>query len=143
MAEAGKNFYRYNAKQITISVNNLPVTGLAEEAWTFAKEQALGEASEGSQGDLVWNVTNSSLYKATVSVQQSSPDIDRLFDLANYVGENGEEEFPIYMTDSKKGVQEGGSKAVLAEIPEDTRGKTAGDLTFTFYIFDGARTKTK
>ena len=141
MAEAGKNFYRYNAKQIKIAVAGIAVTGLAEEPWTFAKEQALGEAAEGAQGDVVWNVTNSTLYKATVSVQQSSPDIDRLYDLANYVGDKGEEEFPIYMTDTKKGIQEGGSKAVLAEIPEDTRGKTANDLTFTFYVFDGARTK--
>ena len=136
MANAGKNFYRYNAKQITISVNSEAVTGLAEEPWTFTKEQALGEVAEGAQGDVVWNVTNSTVYKATVAVQQSSPDIDRLFALANETGE-----FPVYMNDTGKGIQEGGSKAVLAEIPEDTRGKTAGDLSFNFYIFDGARTK--
>lgn len=136
MAAAGKNFYRYNAKQIKISVDNVAVTGFAEEPWSFAKEQALGEAAEGAQGDAVWNVTNSNLYKATVVLQQSSPDIDRMYDLANR-----DDEFPVYMTDTGKKIQEGGAKAVLAEIPEDTRGKTAGDLTFTFYIFDGARTK--
>ena len=136
MAEAGKNFYRYNAKQIKIAVDGIAVTGFAEEPWTFAKEQALGEATEGSQGDIVWNVINSSLYKATVVLQASSPDIDRMYDLANR-----EDEFPVYMTDTKKGIQEGGAKAVLAEIPEDTRGKTAGDITFTFYVFDGARTR--
>lgn len=136
MAAAGKNFYRYNAKQIKIAVNGVAITGLAEEAWAFAKEQALGEAAEGCQGDTVWNATNSTLYKATVTLQASSPDIDDLFDLANE-----EEEFPVYMTDTGKGIQEGGSKARLAEIPEDTRGKTAGDLSFVFYVFDGARTK--
>ena len=129
-------FYRYNAKQIKISVDNIAVTGLAEEAWTFSKEQALGEATEGAQGDIVWNAINSSLYKATVVLQASSPDIDRMYDLANRV-----DEFPVYMTDTGKKVQEGGSKAALAEIPEDTRGKSASDITFTFYIFDGARTK--
>lgn len=133
---AGKNFYRYNAKQIKISVNGVAITGLAEEAWSWAKEQALGEVAEGCQGDSVWNVTNSSLYKATVTVQASSPDIDDLYDLANAA-----EEFPVYMTDTGKGIQEGGAKARLAEIPEDTRGKTAGDLSFVFYVFDGARTK--
>lgn len=138
MAAAGQNFYRYSAKQIKIAIDGIAVTGFAEEPWTFAKEQALGEVAEGAQGDVVYNKINSSVYKATVVLQQSSPDIDRLFDLADR-----EDEFPIYMTDTKKGIQEGGAKAALAEIPEDTRGKSANDLSFVFYVFDGKRTKIK
>ena len=135
MAEAGKNFYRYNAKQVFINIKGEDITGLGEEMWSFAKEQALGEVTEGAQGDSVYNVTNSSLYKATVTVQQSSPDVDFLFSLANET-----EPFELYMTDNGLKRKEGGAKALLAEMPEDTRGKTLEDISFVFYVFDGAVT---
>ena len=126
------NFSRYNAKDTTIMVDGVYITGLGESMWSFSKEEGLAENSVGAQGDIVRNEINNSIYTATVTVQQTSPQVNFLFGLKNRT-----EPFPLWMINKALGRREGGSKALMNEVPEDALGAEAEELEFSFTVYDG------
>lgn len=129
-------FTSYNAKDTTIIVDGVYITGLGEDMWSFEKQEALGEDSVGAQGDVVRSVTNNPLYDATITVQQTSPQVNFLRSLANR-----SEPFPVWMINKVLGRKEGGSKAMMNEVPASSLGATAEDLEFKFTIYDGESTE--
>lgn len=125
-------FTSYNSKNSVLVVAGTFITGKAEEFWTFTKREALAEDAEGADGDVVRNVKNSNIWDAEVTVQATSPQANFLFSLMHR-----SEPFSIWCEDKALDRREGGSQALMNEAPEDTRGTTAGDLTFKFSVYDG------
>lgn len=125
-------FTRYNAKDTSIVVDGVYITGLGEDMWSFEKEEALAENNVGAQGDVVRSEINNTLYNATVVVQATSPQVNFLFGLKNRT-----EPFPIWMINKTLGRREGGSMAMMTEVPEDALGAQAEDLEFVFTVYDG------
>lgn len=125
-------FSRYNAKDSSVIVKGVHITGLAEDFWSFEKQEALAEDSVGAQGDVCRNETNNPLWDATVTVQATSPQANFLFGLSKET-----EPFPIWNINKPLGRKEGGAMALLSEYPSDEQGATAGELAFKFTVYDG------
>ena len=125
-------FSRYNAKDTSIVVDGVHITGLGEDMWSFEKEEALAENVVGAQGDIVRSEINNSIYNATITVQATSPQVNFLFGLKNRT-----EPFPLWMINKALGRREGGTMAMMSELPEDALGAEAEDLEFTFVVYDG------
>ena len=125
-------FSRYNAKDEVVTVGGVHITGLAEDFWSFEKRESLAEDEVGAQGDVVRNESNDPLYDATITVQNTSPQIKYLRSLAKETVP-----FPIWRTNKSLGITEGGSQALLSEIPSSEAGTTAGESEFKFTVYDG------
>lgn len=125
-------FTRYNAKDTAIVVDGVYITGLGEDMWSFEKEEALAENVVGAQGDIVRSEINNSIYNATITVQTTSPQVNFLFSL-----KDRKEPFPLWMINKALGRREGGSMAMMSEMPEDALGAEAEDLEFVFTVYDG------
>ena len=125
-------FSRYNAKDTSIIVDGVYITGLGEEMWSFEKEEALAENSVGAQGDIVRSEINNNIWNATITVQATSPQLNFLFNLKNRT-----EPFPVWMINKALGRREGGTMAMVTELPEDALGAAAEDLAFVFTVYDG------
>ena len=93
----------YDAKDTSIIVDGVHITGLGENMWSFEKVEALAENVVGAQGDVVRSKINDPIYKATIGVQPTSPQYNYLRDL-----ENRTEPFPVWMVNKKLGRTECG-----------------------------------
>lgn len=123
---------RYNAKDCTVVVDGVFITGLGEDMITWEKEEAYFETSVGAQGDIVKNEINNDIHKLGVTVQQTSPHYSYMLSLAKR-----SEPFPVWVSNKPMGITLGGTKANIAEASEISLGATAQDATFTFTVFDG------
>lgn len=123
---------RYNAKDCTVLINGVYLTGLAEEFITWAKKEALFEPEVGACGDVVKNEINDTLHEMTVTVQATSPQVPMLLAL-----KNSAETFPAWCINKSLGLKMGGAMASIEEMPEITFGKTAGNVAVKFCVFDG------
>lgn len=121
----------YDAKDTTIVVDGVFITGLAEDMISGEKEEDLFSASVGAQGDVVKSTTNNPLGKITINVQVTSPQRKFLMALANRT-----EPFPIWCVNKKLDERMGGTMANLLTFPEISRGAEAGDMEFVFQVFD-------
>lgn len=126
------NLTRYNAKDCVITVDGVYITGLAEDFWSFEKQEALAEDEVGALGDVVHSEINNGLYDATITVQKTSPQANFLRGLKNRA-----DAFPIWMNNKPLGIREGGTMALMNEVPSSEMGATAGDLEFRFVVYDG------
>lgn len=125
-------FTRYNAKNSVITVDGVHITGLAEDFWSFEKQEAYGSDAVGAMGDVVHSEINNSLWDATITVQTTSPQAHFLMSLVNRTTP-----FPVWNTDKALGRTEGGTMALINEAPADERGTEAGTLEFKFTVYDG------
>ncbi len=126
------NFGRYNAKESVVVVDGVYITGLAEDFWSFEKQEALAENVVGAQGDVVRSEINNDLWDATITVQATSPQAGFLFSLKKRT-----EPFPLWNINKSLGRREGGSMAMMTEAPSEEQGATVGDLEFVFTVYDG------
>ena len=126
------NFGRYNAKDSVIVVDGVHITGLAENFWSFEKQEALAENVVGAQGDVVRSEINNDLWDATITVQATSPQAKFLFSLRDRT-----EPFPLWNINKVLGRREGGTMAMMTEAPSEEQGATVGDLEFVFTVYDG------
>ena len=76
------NITRYNAKDCTVTVNNVYITGLGEDMVSGEKDEDFFTTSVGAQGDVVASETNNTLGTVTITVQVTSPQKQFLMDLA-------------------------------------------------------------
>ena len=125
-------FSRYNSKDSVITVKDVHITGLAEDFWSFEKQEALAEDSVGGQGDVIRNEINNPLYDATITVQSTSPQVNFLYSLINE-----QTPFPVWNTNKTIGRKSGGNMALLSEVPSSEQGTEAGELEFKFTVYDG------
>lgn len=126
------NVTNYNAKDCSVIVNNVYITGLGEDMISIEKEEALAENVVGAQGDIVRSEINNSIYNITVTVQITSPQFKHLINL-----KNSKDFFPVWVVNKGLGVRAGGSKSKILEMPEIALGATAEDVEITFCVYDG------
>ena len=121
----------YDAKDTTIVVDGVYITGLGEDMISGEKEEDLFTPSVGAQGDVVKSVNNNPLGKITIHVQATSPQKKYLMGLAKRA-----EPFPLWCVNKKMDERMGGTMANLLTFPEVSRGAEAEDMEFVFQIFD-------
>lgn len=122
----------YNAKDCSVIVDDVYVTGLGEDMINIAKEEALAENIVGAQGDIVRSEINNSIYNISVIVQVTSPQLKFLIAL-----KNSQDFFPVWIVNKALGLRAGGAKAKILEMPEIALGATAEDIEIQFCVYDG------
>ena len=123
---------RYNAKDTTIIVDEVYITGLGEDMISWEKEEQYFEPIVGAQGDIVKSEINNDLHTLTLTVQPTSLQLPFLLSL-----KNRKNPFPVWVINKEMGVTLGGSKANIMEMPEVSLGEEAEDIEISFCIFDG------
>lgn len=126
------NVTSYNAKDCSVIIDDVYITGLGEDMISIEKEEALAENVVGAQGDIVRSEINNSIYNITVAVQVTSPQLKHLLSL-----KNSADFFPAWVVNKALGVRAGGSKAKILEMPEIALGATAEDIEVTVCVYDG------
>lgn len=126
------NVSRYNAKDCTVVVDGVYITGLGEDMISVEKEEALAENVVGAQGDIVRSEINNSIYNITITVQITSPQLPFLLSLKNRT-----ESFPIWINNKALGLRAGGEMCNITEMPEIALGAEAEDCEITFTAYDG------
>lgn len=121
----------YDAKDCTVMVNGVYITGFGEDMITGEKDEDNFETTVGAQGDVCISKKNDPLGTVTVSVQSTSPQKAYLLSLANV-----KEPFPLWAVNKALGERLGGSKALLRKSPEMSRGAEVEDMEFEFAVFD-------
>ena len=122
---------RYNAKDCTIVVDNVFITGLGEDMVTGEKDEDYFEPIVGAQGDVIKSENNNDLGQVTITVQPTSPQKSFLLGLAKRT-----DAFPLWVTNKALGERFGGSQANLLTAPSFERGASAEDMEFVFQVFD-------
>lgn len=125
------NVTKYDAKDTSIVIDGVYITGLGEDMVTGEKEEDFFAESVGAQGDVVTSEINNSLGSVTVFVQPTSPQKAFLLSLAKRT-----EPFPLWAVNKKLGERFGGTMARLLTAPEIARGAEAEDMEFVFRVFD-------
>lgn len=126
---------RYNAKDCTVMVNDVYITGLGEDMISWQKEEAYFESVVGAQGDVVKSEINNPLHTLTITVQSTSPQLPYLMSLRNKA-----ETFPVWVANKAMGIRLGGTQANIQEMPEISLGASAEDIEITLCVFDGTTT---
>lgn len=126
------NVSRYNAKDCSIVVNGVYITGLGEDMISWEKEEAYFEPVVGAQGDIVKSEINNSIHNLTLTVQITSPQLAYLLSLKNET-----EPFSVWVINKPLGIKIGGEQANIMEASEISLGAEAEDMEFTFCVFDG------
>lgn len=121
----------YNAKDTTVMVDGVYITGLGEDMITGEKDEDFFSTSVGAQGDIVRSDINNSLGTITLTVQVTSPQKKFLMNLAKRT-----EPFPIWCNNKALDERMGGTMANLKTAPELSRGTEAEDMEFVFQVFD-------
>lgn len=125
------NVTNYDAKDTSIVIDNVYITGLGEDMYSAEKDEDLRSDSVGAQGDVVSSVINNTLGTFTVHVQPTSPQKAFLLSLAKR-----SEPFPVWAVNKKLGERVGGTKASLLTFPEFARGTESEDMEFKFRVYD-------
>lgn len=125
------NVTAYNAKDCTITVNNVYITGLGEDMITGSKDEEFFSSTVGAQGDVVVNETNNDLGTMSLVVQATSPQKAYLMQLARE-----RTMFSIWAVNKSIGERMGGTKARIKNYPELANGTEAEDRTFEIQVFD-------
>lgn len=124
-------FSKYNAKDTTVTVNGVNITGFGEDMLTIEKDEELFSTSVGAQGDVVKSEINNPLGTSTLTIQVTSPQYAYLLKLAKQ-----SDPFPFWYTNKSLGERSGGTMANIKNYPEIARGSEAEDVEFEFQIFD-------
>ena len=122
---------RYNAKDTTITVDDVFVTGLGEDMVTGEKEEDFFTPVVGAQGDVIKSENNNDLGTVTIVTQSTCPQKAFLMGLAKR-----KEPFPLWVTNKALGERFGGAQANLLTAPSMERGAEAGDMEWVFQVFD-------
>ena len=125
------NVTRYDAKDCTVMVDDVAITGLGEDMVTGEKSEDYFTPSVGAQGDIVKNIINNTLGEVTIVVQVTSPQKSHLLSLATR-----KDPFPLWVTNKELDERFGGSMANLLTAPSMSRGAEAEDMEFVFQVFD-------
>lgn len=125
------NITRYNAKESTVLVDGVNITGLGEDMVSGEKDEDFTETSVGAQGDVVVNEVNNTLGSVTIKIQHTSPQKSFLTNLAGNKGF-----VSVWVSNTTLGEKFGGTKAKLTNYPSISEGATAEDLEYKFQVYD-------
>lgn len=130
-------FANYDPKKWVVELNKTTITAIAEGGVSWEKVEANGEAKWGVMGDAIWQKSNNTAYKLTVSVMRHCPQKSIIMDLFNRA-----EPFPVSASHEDLGEAFNGTMALFEEIPSFEGSTEAGDLELGIYVFDGSITNT-
>lgn len=122
---------KYNAKDCTVLVGKVYLTGFGENMIEGSKDEENINVSVGSQGDVCVSDNNNPLGTIKLTLQQTSPQMAYMLNLAN-----SKKVFPIWATNKKLNERMGGSHAQVKKTADVTWGAQAGDKTFELSVFD-------
>ncbi len=122
---------QYNAKDCTITVDGVYITGVSEDMVTGSKDEEFVGTAVGAQGDVVVNVINNPLGTVTLTIQSTSPQKAMLLDMARE-----SRNVSIWVTNKNLKERFGGSNAMIKNFPELAHTNEAGDREFEFQVFD-------
>lgn len=125
------NVSTYDAKNTSIIVDNVYITGLGEDMFSAEKDEDFQSESVGAQGDVVRSVINNTLGTMTIYLQPTSPEKKFLMGLAKRTAP-----FPIWAVNKKLDERIGGTMANLLSMPEIARGAESEDMEFVFRVYD-------
>ena len=132
------NVTRYNAKDCSVIVDGVYITGLGEDMISWSKDEQYFEPVVGAQGDIIKSEINNDIHTLSVTVQVTSPQFGYLMEL-----KNRKEPFPVWVVNKAIGIRLGGTMANVMEAPEVSLGASAEDAEFGFCVFDGITESTK
>lgn len=121
----------YNAKDCTILVDGVYITGVGEDMVTGSKDEEFFTSAVGAQGDIVVNEINNGLGTITLTVQATSPQKSMLLTLAKQG-----KVFPLWVSNKSIGERMGGTQARIKNYPELANGAEIDDREFEFQVFD-------
>lgn len=125
------NVTQYDAKDCTITVNNVYITGLGESMITGSKDEDFFSTGVGAQGDVVVNETNNDIGTMELTLQATSPQKAYLMQLARE-----RTMFSIWTVNKSIGERMGGTMARIVNYPELANGTEAEDRAFSIKVFD-------
>lgn len=123
----------YDAKKVDLIVDGMNVTGFAKDSFVEAeKDEETVTTHVSAQGDVGVAINNHSLGKFKIKLNQTSPSINFLVDLARK-----SKMFPAWLI-SNNDVKEksGGTKAMVSKVPKMEFGKEITEREFEILIFD-------
>lgn len=121
----------YNAKDCTITVNNVYITGLGESMISGSKDEEFFSPAVGAQGDVIINEVNNEMGTIELTVQATSPQKGYLLQLARE-----RTMFSIWAVNKTIGERMGGTRARIKNYPDLSNGTEAEDRTFEIQVFD-------
>lgn len=121
----------YNAKDCTILIDGVYITGLGEDMVTGSKDEEFFSTAVGAQGDIVVNELNNSLGTLTLTVQATSPQKSMLLNLARQG-----KVFSAWVSNKSIGERMGGTQARIKNYPELSNGAEIDDREIEIQVFD-------
>lgn len=124
---------RYDAKDVTLTVDGVYITGFADGTFIEAeKDEDNMDTSVGAQGDVVDSTINNPLGTITVTIQQTSPSVKYLTDLAN-----SGDLVPVYVISNNTPKEIiGGSQARVVKPGSVSFSDTAESREFEIRVYD-------
>ena len=123
----------YDAKKVSVMVGGVRITGFAQNSFVTAKkdEEAV-KTHVSAQGDVGVAINNNSLGTITIKLNQTSPSINYLVNLANT---NQMVDAWVYSNNDvvEKG---GGTQAQVIKTPEISFGSEITERDFEIKVFD-------
>lgn len=119
----------FDPSQTTITIDNIYITGIGSTAISFSYSQDAVSAEAGLDGAAVFNVNNSKLGTCALPMKISSPQFEKLMELAR-----NKTLFSIWCTDKSSGRRAGGNYAMFTRVPDYTA--DSSDTTFNMIVAD-------
>lgn len=133
----------YSARQVTISVGNHIVTGVADDS--FITIEPLGEgtsAMSGCYGEVVRSVDPNNMFTVKIVLLQNSKTNKYLTDMYKRDQKDANGIEPVLVKDIKGGQQFASSTAWIAKPASMARGKAAGTREWELQCADGELTES-
>lgn len=125
------SFTQYDAKDCTIIVDGVYITGLSEDMVEGNKNEDFVKMAVGAQGDVVSNRINNPLGTVKITIQTTSPQKKMLLDIAKT-----SRVVPVWVANKSIHERFGGSKAQIINYPDFKESAEAQDLEFEFAVGD-------
>ena len=122
---------KYDARDCTVLVDDVFITGMGETMVTGEKDEDSFTTAVGAQGDVVENEVNNPLGTITLTVQATSPQKAMLLELAN-----SGEHVSVWVTNKSIGEQFGGTGCRVKKTPSLEHAAEAGEREFEIQAFD-------
>lgn len=124
----------YDSSKVILTVDNVHITGLADGTFLTFESDADGFSYTvgANAGDVVVSETNDEVRTATVTLQQTSPYVKYLDDIAK-----SKRMVPVYaMNNNEPKEKSGGTMARIQRPAARSYGKEAENREYTIVVFD-------
>lgn len=122
----------YDPKDCVTTIDNsFILSGYASDMITADKDNDLVSFEEGAQGDVVANVSNSTLGTITITLQATSPCNAQMMKYAK-----NRTVFSIWVANKTLGERMGGTNAMITKYPSFAQGSTVGNRAYTIKVVD-------